>query len=56
MNHKKIDEIKKLEGPPKVIKLFSSKEIEMIKELYSILPERTFNKTQNVRKKTSKIK
>jgi len=51
MNHKRIGEIKKLEEPPKIIKLFSEKEIEMIKELYAVLPERTFNKKQNIRKK-----
>ena len=51
MNHKRIGEIKKLEEPPKIMKLFSEKEIEMIKELYAVLPERTFNKKQNIRKK-----
>ena len=30
---------------------FSEKEIKMIQELYHDLPERVFNKTQNVRKK-----
>ena len=33
------------------VKIFSEKEIEMIRDLYSILPEKVFNKKQNVRKK-----
>ena len=48
MIHQKLDEIKKLEGPPKIIKIFSEKEIKMIQNLYSDLPEKTFNKKQNV--------
>ena len=51
MIHQKLDEIKKLEGPPKIIKIFSEKEIKMIQNLYYDLPEKTFNKKQNVRKK-----
>ena len=51
MNLKYINEIKKLESPPKIIKLFSSKEIKDILALYFSLPERTFNKKQNIRKK-----
>ncbi len=51
MEHKYLDKIKSLEGPPKKIDIFSSKEIEMIKELYEALPERTYNKKQNIRKK-----
>ena len=51
MNLKYINEIKKLESPPKIIKLFSSKEIKDILDLYFSLPERTFNKKQNIRKK-----
>ena len=47
-----IDQIKALEKPPQIVKIFSEKEIEMIRKLYKDLPERTFNKTQNVRKKT----
>jgi len=47
-----IDQIKALEKPPKIVKIFSEKDIEMIRKLYKDLPERTFNKTQNVRKKT----
>ena len=52
MNLKYISEIKKLEGPPKITKIFSAKEIKMILDLYSSLPEKTFNKKQNVRKKS----
>ena len=51
MEHKYLDKIKSLEGPPKKVNIFSEKEIKMIKELYELLPERTFNKKQNVRKK-----
>ena len=51
MEHKYLDKIKSLEGPPKKINIFSEKEIKMIKELYDLLPERTFNKQQKVRKK-----
>ena len=51
MEHKYLDKIKSLEGPPKKVNIFSEKEIEMIKELYKLLPERTFNTKQNVRKK-----
>jgi hypothetical protein len=51
MEHKHLDKIKSLESPPKKVNIFSSKEIQMIKELYDSLPERMFNKKQNVRKK-----
>ena len=51
MEHKYLDKIKSLEGPPKKVNIFSEKEIEMIKELYELLPERTYNKKQNIRKK-----
>ena len=51
MEHKYLDKIKSLEGPPKKVNIFSEKEIKMIKELYDLLPERTFNKQQKVRKK-----
>ena len=51
MDRKYLDKIKSLESPPKKINIFSDKEIKMIKELYDNLPETTFNKKQNVRKK-----
>ena len=51
MEHKYLDKIKSLEGPPKKVNIFSEKEIKMIKELYDLMPERTFNKQQKVRKK-----
>ena len=51
MEHKYLDKIKSLESPPKKVNIFSSKEIKMIQELYDSLPERMFNKKQNVRKK-----
>tara|TARA_Y100001970_G_C14174419_1_gene826118 strand:- start:176 stop:871 length:696 start_codon:yes stop_codon:yes gene_type:complete len=52
MKRKYLDKIKSLESPPKKINIFSEKEIEMIIELYNILPETVFNKKQNVRKKS----
>ena len=51
MEHKYLDEIKSFESPPKVVNIFSEKEIKMIQELYIALPETVFNKKQNVRKK-----
>ena len=51
MNLINLDKIKSLENTPKKINIFSEKEIKMIKELYYILPESTFNNKQNVRKK-----
>ena len=47
-----LDKIKSFETPPKILKIFSEKEINMMRELYETLPERVFNKKQNVRKKT----
>ena len=48
----KIEEIKKLESPPKIIKnLYSKKEIEEFLDLYKALPTTTHNKKQNVIKK-----
>ena len=51
MRHIHLDRIISHESPPKAIKIFSEKEIKMIQELFQILPERTFNKKQNIRKK-----
>ena len=51
MNLINLDKIKSLENAPKKINIFSEKEIKMIQEFYNILPEITFNKKQNVRKK-----
>ena len=51
MEHKYLDKIKSLEKPPKKVNIFSEKEIKMIQKLYEVLPERTFNKKQNIRKK-----
>jgi len=51
MKHKHLDKIKSYESPPKIINIFSEKEIKMIQELYVILPERIYNKKQNIRKK-----
>ena len=52
MNHIYLDKIKSNESPPKIVNIFSPKEIEMIQQLYADLPERIFNKKQNIRKKT----
>ena len=51
MKHLHLDKIKSLESPPKKVNIFSEKEIKMIQELYDSLPETTFNKKQNVKKK-----
>ena len=52
MKHIHLDKIKSYESLPKVVNIFSEKEIKMIQELYTILPETVFNKKQNVRKKS----
>jgi len=52
MEHKYLDKIKSLENQPKIINIFSEKEIKMMQQLYADLPERVFNKKQNVKKKT----
>ena len=50
--HKNIDKIKKLEGPPQVIKgLFSKTELDKFISLYHDLPTTVHNKKQNVIKK-----
>ena len=51
MKHIHLDKIKSLESPPKRVNIFSEKELIMIRDFYNALPERTFNKKQNVRKK-----
>jgi len=51
MEHKYLDQIKSFESSPKIVKIFSEKEIKMIQDLYTELPERIFNKKQNIRKK-----
>ena len=51
MKNKNIDKIKKLESPPKIVKMFSNKEIQDISDLYNSLPVTTFNKKQNIIKK-----
>ena len=52
MQHIYLDKIKKCESSPKIVNIFSPKEIEMMQQLYADLPERIFNKKQNIRKKT----
>jgi len=50
--HKNIEQIKKLESNPKIIKnLFSKNELEKFLKLYKDLPTTVHNKTQNVIKK-----
>ena len=39
-----LNEVKKLEGLPRIVKFFSEKEIKMITDLYFSLPETTFTK------------
>ena len=51
MKRKNIDEIKKFESFPKIIKIFSDQEIKNIKELYNSLPVTVHNKKQNIIKK-----
>ena len=51
MKHIHLDKIKNFESPPKKVNIFSEKELKMIQELYADLPESTYNKKQNVRKK-----
>ena len=51
MKRNNLDQIKSLESPPKIVNIFSEKEIKMMQELYALLPEKVFNKKQNVRKK-----
>tara|TARA_B100001758_G_C18301610_1_gene552711 strand:+ start:508 stop:681 length:174 start_codon:yes stop_codon:yes gene_type:complete len=51
MEIKNIESIKKFEGPPKVIKIFSEEEIKSILKLYESLPVTVNNKKQNVIKK-----
>ena len=51
MKRKNIDEIKKLESVPQIVKLFSDKEIQNILELYDSLPVTVYNKKQNIIKK-----
>jgi len=51
MERKNLEEIKNFESPPKIINIFSANEIKMIEQLYYDLPEKTFNKKQNVKKK-----
>ena len=50
--HKNIDKIKKLEGPPQIVKkLFSKAELDKFLELYNKLPTTVHNKKQNGIKK-----
>ena len=51
MKRENIDEIKKLESLPKIIKLFSDQEIKNISELYNSLPVTVHNQKQNIIKK-----
>ena len=51
MNHIYLDKIKSYESPPRIVNIFSKQEIKMIQQLYADLPERVFNKKQNVKKK-----
>ena len=46
-----LEKIKSYESPPRIVNIFSEKEIKMIQQLFADLPEKVFNKKQNVRKK-----
>ena len=52
MKHIHLDKIKNFESPPKKVNIFSEKELKMIQELYADLPESTYNKKKNIRKKS----
>ena len=52
MKHLHLDKIKSLESAPKIVNIFSEKEIKMIIDLYNALSVTTFNKKQNVKKKS----
>ena len=47
-----LDKIKSFESPPKIVNIFTEKEIKTMQELYATLPEKVFNQKQNVRKKS----
>ena len=51
MKRENLEKIKSLESSPKILNIFSEKEIKMMQDLYEILPLRVFNKKQNVKKK-----
>ena len=51
MERKNIDHIKSNESSPKIVKIFSDEEISMLQQQYTSLPEKLFNKKQNIRKK-----
>ena len=46
-----LEDIKKYESPPQVVKIFSKREIEKMSDFYDRLPLRVFNQKQNVKKK-----
>ena len=46
-----VEDIKKHESPPQIVKIFSKKEIQKMKDFYDLLPLRVFNQKQNVKKK-----
>jgi len=46
-----IKDIKKYESSPEIVKIFSLKEIERMRDFYERLPLRVFNQKQNVKKK-----
>ena len=46
-----LEKIKSYESPPRIVNIFSEKEIKMIQQLFADLPEKVFNKKQNIRKK-----
>ena len=51
MQFKLLNEVKKLEGLPKVVSLFTKNETDELIQLYKDLPTTIYNKKQNVIKK-----
>ena len=51
MQRRHLNKIKSYESAPKIVNIFSEKEIQMMQKLYADLPEKVYNKKQNIRKK-----
>jgi len=51
MNRIHLDKIKSYESPPRIVNIFSKKEIKMMQQLYTDLPERFLTKNKMLRKK-----
>ena len=51
MKHIHLDKIKSYESSPKIVNIFSEKEIKMIQELYTIYPKEFLIKNKMLEKK-----